>query len=194
MSDDAAAKRRARQTLINLLLSLAATAGLVVAVVLAVPRTNESILQPVDYVAIGQAAADASNRPILLPPINELGDGWWSNSARWRNGSTDGVENWYVGFVGPKNEYVAITQAFESNPTWLAQFLKLTSPTDSLTVNGFEFTVHTADEKNDPPKTKDYVLAGKIGADDILIYGTADQTTMRKFAELVVAQISKVYQ
>ncbi|MEY4981103.1 MAG: hypothetical protein RL174_441, partial [Actinomycetota bacterium] len=48
MSDDAAAKRRAKQTVINLLLSLAATLGIVIVTVLAVPRDDSNRIQPVD--------------------------------------------------------------------------------------------------------------------------------------------------
>lgn len=194
MSEDAAAKRRARQTLINLLLSLAATSGLVVALVLAVPRTNESLIKPVDYISIGQTAASASDAAVLLPDVATLGPDWWANSARWSAGKGDGVATWYTGFVGPKNEYIALTQAFNSNPTWFAQFVKETSQTDSVTVSGVQFAIYTANEKHSPAKTKDYILAAKIGNDDILIYGTADQPTMQKFAQLVTDQIAKVYQ
>jgi hypothetical protein len=49
---DAAAARRARQTLINLLLSLLATVGVMVLLVLAVPRDDSNRVQPVE---IGRA-------------------------------------------------------------------------------------------------------------------------------------------
>ena len=49
---DSAAKHRAKQTVRNLLLSLLVSLGLVVAIVLGVPRDDSNLIQEVDYIAI----------------------------------------------------------------------------------------------------------------------------------------------
>lgn len=117
MSDDAAAKRRAKQTVINLLLSLAATLGIVLVTVLAVPRDDSNRIVPTDYKSIVLQAEESSGLAILAP---ELPQGWWSNQAKWRGSNADGVDYFETGFVGPKNQYVRLIQAFEVNPTWVA--------------------------------------------------------------------------
>ncbi|MFM5905095.1 MAG: DUF4245 domain-containing protein [Micrococcales bacterium] len=192
MSDDAAAKRRAKQTLINLLLSLAATSAIVLALVLAVPRSDTNLIKPVDYVSVAQSAATSSGKPVLVPEL--LGQDWWSNSARWNNSSVDGVANWYVGFVGPKNQYLGLTQAFDSNPTWMALKLGQTEFTGKTTIGGLVWEIYQNPEVSSPPKTMDYVMVTNQGADQIFIYGTASKTEFRQFAQLVQAQIAKIYQ
>ena len=193
VEQDAAAKRRARQTLINLLLSLAATAGLVVAVVLAVPRVNENLVQPVDYKAIASQVAASTSKPIIVPNGAALGKGWWCNSARWTAKTTDGVDNWYVGFVGPDGQYIGLTQAFNSNPTWDGLFLNAADQAGHLNIDGIPFEVLKSAEAHDPPKSKDYALLTHAGADSIFVYGTASRQDLQKFAKLVVDQRLKVY-
>ena len=192
MSDDAAAKRRARQTLINLLLSLAATSAIVLALVLAVPRSDTNLIKPVDYVSVAQSAAESSNKPILVPEL--IGQDWWSNSARWNSSSVDGVANWYVGFVGPKNQYLGLTQAFDSNPTWLALKLGQTQRTGSETIDGRLWEIFQNPEPGETPKTMDYVMVTSVGPDQIFVYGTAGIAEFKAFAALVQTQIDKVYQ
>lgn len=116
---DAAAKRRARQTLINLLLALGATIAMALALVMVVPRDDSNLIKPVDYTAIAADVRQSVGIDVLSPET--IPDGWWSNSARWRDNTADGVNYWHVGFVGPKSQYVGVDQVFATNPTWLAQ-------------------------------------------------------------------------
>lgn len=118
MSEDSAAKHRAKQTVVNLTLSLLATLAIVLVIVLVVPRDDSNRIQPVDYKSISAAAKADSDKNILAP---ELPQGWWVNQAKWSGNPTDGVQTWKVGFVGPKNQYIGLVQAFAINPTWLAQ-------------------------------------------------------------------------
>jgi hypothetical protein len=190
MSESQSAKeRRAKQTLNNLLLSLAATAGLVVILVLAVPRPNTSLLQAVDYKSAAKEAASGSSLPILAPEL--LGKGWYSNSARWNSKTADGVSNWYVGFVGPKNQYLGLTQAFGSNQTWSLLQLKGDVPVGSVTMGGLKWVEWKSTTISDPPKTRDHAFVADVNVnnrlDQLLIYGTATKTEFNRFATLVAA-------
>jgi hypothetical protein len=115
--EESAAKHRAKQTVINLALSLIATLGIVLVTVLIVPRDDSNRIKPVDYQAAA-ATAEASSKLNLVTPA--LPEGWWANQARWSGNAADGVKTWKVGFVGPNNQYVGMTQGFGVNPTWIA--------------------------------------------------------------------------
>lgn len=186
MSEDAAAKRRARQTVINLGLSLAATLGIVLVTVLGVPRDDSARHNPADYKAEGQAAAESSNLPILLP---ELEPGWWANNTRWSASAAakDGVATWYVGFVGPKNQFIGMTQAFDTNPTWIAFQILNSVLKGTKNVGDVEWTIWQAAEPSDPPKTRDKLWSATIAGPDgsetsLLIYGTGTDAEFTKFA------------
>jgi len=187
---DAAAKRRARQTIVNLVLSLAATVGLVIVMVLIVPRDDSNQIQHVDYKKVAAEAALATNRPVVVP---EIESGWWSNSARWTASPKDGTDaSWYVGFVGPNNQYIGMTQTYNTNPTWLALQLNGLRDTGKTVAQG-KWSVWVSKEKHTPAKTKDYVLVSAVNSDSFLIYGTAGEAAMTSFANGVSSQILKVY-
>lgn len=190
-AEDRAKRRRARQTINNLLLSLAACAGLVIALVLIVPRDNTSKLQPADYVAIAADAAASSKEPILVPEL--LDSSWYSSAARWNSKATDGVASWYVGFVGKKGQYLGLTQAFASNPTWLTFYLKESLPTGETTVDNLKWTIYQAVTKNNPPKSRDFAMVTEINGDQIIVYGTASDTEFQNFVQLVSQEIHSKY-
>ncbi|MEN9714776.1 MAG: hypothetical protein RJA35_243 [Actinomycetota bacterium] len=190
-----ARERRARQTVINLLLSLAATAGLVLIMVLVTPRPTTSLLQKVDYKAAAADAGKSANLPVIAPEL--INKTWYSNSARWNTKTADGVNNWYVGFVGPKNQYLGVTQGFGTNPTWVVLQLKGDLPTGATSIGGLRWTVWQSTTKNDPALTRDYALVTDVKAgtrtDQILVYGTASKNEFRKFATLVAERLKVLY-
>ena len=171
---DAAAQRRARQTVINLGLSLLATLGLVLAIVLMVPRDDSSKIPRIDYVKVAQDAAAASKYRIVAP---ELLPGWWSNKATWTPSPADTVPAFTAGFVGPDNQYIGMIQGFNANPTWLALKLQGTEITGTKkTTWGGYWDVYTAKVKNDPAKDWDYVRVLKPywePNDYVILYGNA---------------------
>ena len=131
--EDSAAKHRAKQTVVNLVLSLVACLGIVIVTVLAVPRDDSNRIKPVDYVAAAESAEAASNLNLVAP---ELPSGWWANQAKWNASAADGVKVWKVGFVGPNNQYIGVTQGFGVNPTWVAlQTIGFEPDTESKATN-----------------------------------------------------------
>jgi hypothetical protein len=186
---DAAAQRRARQTVINLGLSLAATLGIVLALVLIVPRDDSNRIQPVDYKDIAAGAVETTALPLIVPELPSTG--WWSNSAKIKTSPTDGTDaSWTAGFVGPNNEFIGFTQAFTTNPTWIA--LQLSEKTQTGTYDE-SWQIFEATRPNKPAKTRDYMLVTTIGNDTILVYGTADAAVIQAFADSVKQQIQSNY-
>lgn len=176
---DAAAKRRARQTLINLLLSLGATLGVVLVLILAVPRDDSNRIQPVDYREIAAEASAMAPGQLLVPsvPVD-----WYANAARYRSAEQDGVANWYVGFVGPNSEFIAMTQGLEVNISWLQFQLGATKPTGEIAIAGKTWQVYENPRKNNPAKSKDFLMLYQYQDNAVLIYGIASEQTFRDFA------------
>jgi hypothetical protein len=176
---DAAAKRRARQTLNNLMLSLAATVGVMVLLVLAVPRDDSNRVQPVDYVAIAEQAESEANEKLLIPTIPV---DWYSNAARYRSSAQDGVANWYVGFVGPNSEFVAVTQGLDVNQTWMQLMIESNKPTGEVVIQGKTWKVYESVRENNPPKSKDYLMVLEYENNAVFVYGVAPRPNLEDFA------------
>lgn len=186
---DQAAKRRARQTLINLLLSLGATAGLVILLVLAVPRDDSNRLQPVDYKSVAQSASDVAPGQLLAPTLDS---GWYSNAARYRSAEQDGVASWYAGFVGPNSEFVAMLQAFDVNPTWMAQQLEATKPTGGALIADMRWEVYQNPSSNNPPASKDFIMVHSYGKNVVLLYGVAPFEAFQNIAGKLAEQLKEI--
>ena len=183
---DAAAQRRAKQTLNNLLLSLAATVGVMVLLVLAVPRDDSNRVQPVDYVAIAEQAAAETSEKLLIPTIPV---DWYSNAARYRSSDQDGVANWYVGFVGPNSEFLAMTQALDVNQTWIQLMLESNKPTGKVELAGQSWQIFESVRENNPPKAKDYMMVLEYDKNAVFVYGVAPTEVLEDFALQLTLQI-----
>jgi len=187
---DAAAQRRARQTVVNLALSLLATIGLVVAIVLIVPRDDTSLIQRIDFVAVAKDAVRVSNEAIVVP---DLPEGWWSNKAEWSANPVDAVPAFTAGFVGPKNEYIGMIQGFNANPTWLALKLKDVELTGGLPVGYRTWDIYTSKVVHDPAESMDYIMVMTVNTDDfVLLFGNAAQQDFEYLATSIDSKLMKV--
>lgn len=176
---DAAAKRRARQTLINLLLSLGATIGVMLVLILAVPRDDSNRVQAVDYKELAVQAASQAPGPLLVPAIPV---DWYSNSARFRSATQDGVATWYAGFVGPNSEFIALTQGFDVNQTWLQIQLEANKPTEEVILGNSTWEIFESTKQNNPQKSKDFLMVLEYDSNAVLVYGVAPRQQLEEFA------------
>lgn len=176
---DAAAKRRARQTLINLLLSLGATIGVMLVLILAVPRDDSNRVQAVDYKELAAQAASQAPGPLLVPAIPV---DWYSNSARFRSATQDGVATWYAGFVGPNSEFIALTQGFDVNQTWLQIQLEANKPTEEVVLGNSTWEIFESTKENNPQKSKDFLMVLENDSNAVLVYGVAPRQQLEDFA------------
>lgn len=184
MSEDSAAKHRAKQTMINLLLSLVASLGVMLAIVLVVPRDDSNRIKPVDHISIAEAASVEAGQTVLGLPLPE---GWWANHATWVSSAADGVDYWEVGFVGPKNQYIGLTQAFKVNPTWVALRSANFIPDDSVSGNNNWLKLKPGPNVDADPTL--WVL--EADSDFVSLEGTATPTEFAEFATLVETELSR---
>ena len=156
--------------------------------ILIVPRDDSNRIPKVDYVAIATQASEANQKQILAP---KLPKDWWSNQATWMGDPVDAVPRFEVGFVGPKNEYIGMTQAFGVNPTWLALTLKdvvleknFKNPGSSISWN-----IYRSPVVHDPVKTRDYIWVAELGADAVLLYGSGTETQFEEFTQNIESEL-----
>jgi hypothetical protein len=183
---EASRNRRARQTVNNLWYSLLATLGIVLVVVLLVPRSQAPIRGDVDYKKIAAEASASLAEPVLVPDVPT---GWSSNSAELRTETADDVTEWYIGFLTPANEYIGFSEGFEANATWLLGKVEGARESGSKAIGGLtwtEFDNRTADD----PGLAEYALATTVDGTAYVIYGSADDDEFRTLAEGVAANIS----
>ena len=160
-------KHRANQTLRNLVWSLVATLAVVLVLVLVVVRPDPAVLQPVDYATVAEQTVAPEGRTLLVPNLPE---GWTANAASLR--TIDQVSTWYIGFITPRGQFIALEQGFDANDTWRAEhFADKSSSPEQVDVDGLAF-VETLGVEN--PGNYARVWVRDLDGDDVLVlYGTA---------------------
>lgn len=175
-----AQQRRARQTVRNLILSLLATIGVTLLIVLGVPRDDSNRITEVDYQQIATEAETSLGIELLVPQIPE---GWWSNAARLDREL--GVDVWYLGFVTGENQYIGLSYAWESNPSWEALTLQGNWFEDELQIGARKWEIWPTLTPSSPPGSKENALLLKLDGGAVVIYGTAPLEDLITLAEAI---------
>jgi hypothetical protein len=147
--------------------------------ILAVPRDDSNRVQAVDYKELAAQAASQAPGPLLVPAIPV---DWYSNSARFRSATQDGVATWYAGFVGPNSEFIALTQGFDVNQTWLQIQLEANKPTEEVILGNSTWEIFESIKENNPQKSKDFLMVLEYDSNAVLVYGVAPRQQLEEFA------------
>lgn len=130
----AAAAKRANASVIGMIIALVVSIGAFLPVVLMNPSPNGDGYRPnINVSAIAQNAAGVAG---FTPVTPEIGDTFRSNYARWESGSGSGVATWQVGYLTPKESFIALVQTRQPNPTWLQQQTKSAPVTGTRNAGG----------------------------------------------------------
>jgi hypothetical protein len=179
-------KHRANQTLRNLLWSLAASVGLMLLLVVVVVRPAQPEREPVDFATVAAEAQPGVDEPLAVPVVPPQ---WVSNAADLRT-AQDGVSTWYIGFITPAEEFIALSQGIDANPTWLVTLLDKGRATGSETIDDVEWTVYDNREGEDPGNLA-YAMVTEAGDSTFVLYGTADDNEFRTMAGSITSEIAK---
>lgn len=183
------ANHRNRQTVNNLVFSLLATVGLVIVIVLIVPRGNPiATTPPVDYAAIAQEAQGSQPDRLLAP---ELPDSWRSNSAELRTKTPDGVDSWRIGLLTPKEQYIGIAQGFEANGSWIADQVNRSRVTGTHSIGGVQWDIYDSRPSPSAGNTA-YALVTNAASSTVVVFGTADDAEFRAVASALAPQIHQL--
>ncbi|MBG6239309.1 hypothetical protein IWX78_002288 [Mycetocola sp. CAN_C7] len=174
---------RNRKTVNNLVYSLLVCVALVAIIALAVPRSDTSLLEEVDYRAVAAEAQAASDFPLADP---ELPGSWSSNRAE--TDVSGGVSSWNIGLISPTDQYLGITQGFDANETWLSQQLRQSAASATVVVDGIEWTVYDNRERNNVGNVE-YALTTQAGASTFVLFGTASDDEFLTVAAALADQV-----
>jgi hypothetical protein len=190
--EEAAARRaansrrhRANQTLFNLVIALVASLAIVLFLVVVVVRPDPAPTDPVDYQQIAEQAQASAADPLIAPALPPE---WTANAARF--GTVNQVPTWYVGFITPSTQFIALNQGLDANPTWVSAVLKDARKTGSTTVEGIEWTVY--DQRDaDSPGNFAYSMSAVVGGSTVLLHGTAPTAEFELLAASIAAELEE---
>jgi len=179
---------RSSQTFRGLIAALIATVGVVLLIVLIVPRGDLSGSGPVDLPAAAKNAQNALDRPVLLPtpPHN-----WRVNKAVLIDGKPAVWDITIAPQADDARGYAHIAQAFDADANWAATPLHGTASKGVLKIG-----TRTWDEYVIPNPDRsaniDYALGTQIGKDYVLVYGALGKAGTAELVAKISPQIDEL--
>jgi hypothetical protein len=174
-------KHRANQTLRNLIYSLIATLAVVLVLVAVVVRPDPDQKGSVDF---HQVAADSQVNSTVPLADPQLSDEWSANDATLTTGA-DGIATWYIGFITPKTDFIALKQGIGANPSWVSQQLTELTPTGATVIDSVTWDVYDHRDAKDPGNFA-YALVAETGPDTYVLYGTAADSEFETLATAIL--------
>lgn len=165
--------KRAGQSARAMLVSVLATLGIALLVVLINPGSTEETYDR--HVDVPAAAAQASGTAGFTAVAPDVPEGWTANFARWNAAGTDQVEFWEAGYVTPEEDFAGFKQTAQANPTWVSQQIRNAPQTGSRTVDGTSWDLHE-------PVNGDSHLVTELDGTTVIITGSGDLSTMDTLA------------
>ncbi len=170
-------RHRAAQTTRNLIGALVATLIVVLFLVLVVVRPDLQAADPVDFATVASQAQPGVDATLAAPVLPV---GWSANRADL---TTSGdIPVWYVGFITPGDQFIALNQGVNANATWVDNTLERAKPTGSTTIDGIEWTVYDHRSADDPGNLA-YALVTVAGESTYVLHGTASDDEFALLAQ-----------
>ena len=130
----AGAAKRANASVIGMIIALVVSIAAFLPIVLMNPAPKTDGYRPdINVSAVAQNAADVAG---FTPAAPDTSDTFRANYARWESGTGSGVPTWEVGYLTPRESFIALVQTRQSNPTWLLQQVKSAPVTGTRNAGG----------------------------------------------------------
>lgn len=181
-----------RKTVNNLVFSLIVTLGVVLVMVLVVPRgagTFEEL--SVDVPALAADASPSAGRTLAAPAVPE---GWKAKQAQLRRSGN--VTSWQINYTTADEAFASVTQGFTADgspvdESWIAENLEQQNPTGAEEIGGVDWTVYDYPKRNPDSSNMLFGLQGEINGDTVLVYGTDTPGNLRALASEVVRSLDQ---
>ncbi|MEZ5185341.1 MAG: DUF4245 domain-containing protein [Candidatus Nanopelagicales bacterium] len=170
MSED-----RTRRGIRDLILSMAVV-GLFVAFLFAVVwRPSPDPIRTVDPAPMLQMARAQADFPVLAPA--DLPAAWRATSARFR--ADEGSSTWFLGYVTPEGEYVAVTQTDGEQEAFIAEQTLQGEPDGERTIAGRQWQQYVTDDQRSLVRSTD--------TSTTVVTGTVSYEQLQDFAGRLAA-------
>ncbi len=168
-----ARRGRGSRSIADMIRSLVVVGGVVVVLVLIVPRPSAVTQPPVDVAGTAQGVRSQAHFAIDVP--QGLPSGWRATSVRLLSG-VDGVQTWHVGYQTSDAQYAAVEQAKDATTHWVTSNTQDGTGVGTQQVNGVTWAqlLH----KNRLQRT----LVRVDGGVTTLVTGTASWTDLGQLA------------
>ena len=179
---------RQRKTVNNLVLSLIVSLGLVLVIILAVPRGTGGWG---DYsVNVAEAAAAASESTGVSLVVPEVPSTWKAKQAELRESGSGDITYWYVGYTTENGAYAAVLQSVtaegvEVDATWISQQFEGLEPTGRETLGGVNWSVYEYPERNPDETNVLFGAEGTLSSTTALVFGTDTSAVLRTLTAAV---------
>ncbi|GLY14709.1 DUF4245 domain-containing protein [Kineosporia rhizophila] len=165
----------------DMLLSMAVIVGIVLVLLLLVPRPNEVPTRSIDPAS---AAVGAQADLGFTPVVPELSEGWTPRAAGLQLKATDDVTAWQLTYTTPSGTYAGVQQAENPTEAWESRQVTDGKEDGTENVGGLEWVNRSRTDRG----TTSWVHRGDNGITTI-VTGTADETQMAQFATAVAAEL-----
>lgn len=179
---EARRRRRSNQTAKNLVLSIAASLGIVLFLVLVVVRPDPAPLV-IDHLSAATEAEQSLGETVAAPIVPPK---WVANRAELAG--SGGVDEWTIGFITADETFIGLVQGFDANPTWLRDTLRDAGEGDEIEIAGL--TWQRFDRRGvDGVGLREYALVTETAGSTIVLYGTAVDADFALLATAVAADL-----
>ncbi|WP_213813774.1 DUF4245 domain-containing protein [Glaciihabitans sp. dw_435] len=170
----------------NLVVALVASLAVVLFLVLVVVRPTPSTAPAIDYAAVAAEAQPGVTTTLVVPT---LPPGWSANNAELTPDSNGGF-NWTIGFLTPKDQFIALEQGIDVSPGWLGSVLGSGDATGTTTIEGINWQVYDRRGSKDPGNYA-YSLATTIGGSTYVLHGTAVDGEFAILASAIAGEVQE---
>jgi hypothetical protein len=176
----AAAAKRANASVIGMIIALVVSIAAFLPIILMNPLPKSDGYRPdIDVAAVSRNATDVAG---FTPVAPDTGSTFRPNYARWESGTGSGVPTWEVGFLTPKESFIALVQTSKANPTWLLQQTRNAPVTGSRNAGGQEW------ELRDTGKGEKSMVLDYRGT-TVILSGAAELDEFATLADAVVKSL-----
>ena len=176
----AAAAKRANASVMGMLIALVVSIAAFLPIVLMNPSPKTDGYRP--NINVSASAQNAAGVAGFTPVAADTGDTFHANYARWESGAGSGVPTWEVGYLTPKESFIALVQTRQANPTWLLQQTKSAPVTGSRNAGGRDWELRDTGKGE-----KSMVLADR--GTTVILSGSA---TLDEFSTLAAAVVKSL--
>ena len=179
---EARRKRRANQTVRNLIGSLVASLAIVLFLVLVVVRPEPTPLS-IDYIAAASEAEASLGTAVIAPIVPPT---WSANRAELAG--SGGIDEWVIGFITADNTFLGLLQGFTDEQSWLQDALRDPGAGETVRIAGVDWQRY--DRRGvDGVGLREIALVTSTADSTVVLYGTANDTDLELLATAVAAEL-----